>query len=121
MWVVILLWQSHSEYKRGVASLDQKPTTLVTKSLLDTSAIPTFEMGTYTLYDTLGRWVGVGTVGYTYAICEKENGNILHITILDHGSVSRFFTISAFANSISMNEGEVKYFMLRFFEWVKLE
>ena len=123
MWVIVLLWQSHSEYKRGLRSTISEEKQILTTTgtgslqvMQDTAALQNL-LNPY----TVGSWVGIGTVGYTYTSVEIESGSIRNFTVLDHGSVARFYTITDFADSIEMSEDEVKYFMLRFFEWVKLE
>lgn len=67
-----------------------------------------------------GSFIGVGSVGYDFLSVEVEHGNIKNLTILDHGKVERYYTVSAFARAVKLSEEEVFYFISRFFEWKRL-
>ena len=67
-----------------------------------------------------GTFVGVGNLGYSFVSVQVENGQLSHLTILDHDSIQRFYTISEIGNHLDMTNQEIYYFLIRFFEWKKI-
>lgn len=71
--------------------------------------------------DKHGTWLGIGSVTHFFVAVELQSGAVKHLTVLDHGQIERYYTVSAFAEANGLDEWEVNYFISRFFEWERIK